>query len=67
MSLNQDLDEEYYNEPGKPVCEQDQWMQMSATDAFAAFTVANVNVEQPAPDDNMQMDCGVCEPANMQS
>ena len=60
MALNQDLDEDYYEEaPDKPVCEQDRWMQMSAAEAFGAFTVANVDRAQS--DDDMQMDCGMCD------
>ena len=56
VALNQDLDEDYYEEaPDKPVCGQDRWMQMSAAEAFGAFTVANVDRAQS--DDDMQMDC----------
>jgi hypothetical protein len=50
-------DEDFYDAPAESnCCEQDTWMQMSAQEAFAAFTVANVDEAG-----DMDMDCGVCE------
>ena len=49
--------EDFYDAPAESnCCEQDTWIQMSAQEAFAAFTVANVDEAG-----DMDMDCGVCE------
>jgi hypothetical protein len=49
--------EDFYDAPAEDgCCEQDTWMQLSAQDAFAAFTVANIDEAG-----DMDIDCGGCE------